>query len=365
MSAASPPELDATTLIERIDREELPRDFVMMAARGFLPLPQEDLVAVLAHLITHADNELAEIARGSLAELPTRVVLSFARNEAANPTQIHSLAHATSEAAVLEAILRNRATADATIDSLSRTVSAHLMEVIVINQERILRHPEILESLLANPEITPDIRRRVLETREEFFEKRERLAAARALVAENEPELDLATDVDDSQIYDLLIKAVEEGDAVTEMGPTPVDVQSDDKKAAVWNRIQHMTVSEKVQCAFKGGRTERMILVRERNRLVCNAVMRNPRMSDTEVEMIAGMRNVEEDVLRQVGTRREWLSKYPIISALCRNPKAPIGVVLPLINRLTLRDLKNLGSDKGVSEVVRTTAKRLLQTRKT
>jgi hypothetical protein len=86
--------------------------------------------------------------------------------------------------------------------------------------------------------------------------------------------------------------------------------------------------------------------------------MRNPRMSQTEVEQIAGMRSIEEEVLRLIGIRRDWSSKYNIAVALVRNPKAPIGVVLPLINRLTLRDLKNLKDDKGVSEVVRVTARK-------
>jgi hypothetical protein len=51
---------------------------------------------------------------------------------------------------------------------------------------------------------------------------------------------------------------------------------------------------------------------------------------------------------------------------LCRNPKAPIGVVLPLINRLTLRDLKFLKDDKGVQQTVREMAKKafLMRTQK-
>ncbi|HEY5610118.1 MAG TPA: hypothetical protein VIL97_02840, partial [Thermoanaerobaculia bacterium] len=311
-----------------------------------------------------ADAELAEIASGSLAELPTRVVLSFAQNERANPTHLDSLAGATRDPSIVEAILRNRATADETISGLATRAPANLLEVIVINQERIIRHPAILDSLLSNPDVTPDVRRRVLETREEFFEKKERIEAQRALLAENEPDLDLAVDADDSVIADLLLKAADEAEDAGEAVALPSDFAGDERKEAAWNRIQRMSMSEKVQCAYKGGKTERAILIRERNRLVCVAVMRNPRMTETEVEIVAGMRNVEEEVLRLVGTRRDWVSKYPVISILCRNPKAPIGVVLPLINRLTLRDLKNLGSDKGVSEVVRAAAKRLYQTRR-
>ena len=82
-------------------------------------------------------------------------------------------------------------------------------------------------------------------------------------------------------------------------------------------------------------------------------------MSELEVESIAGMRNIEEEVLRLIAMKREWISKYNIALTLARNPKCPVGVVLPLINRLTLRDLKGLKDDKGVSETVRGMARKL------
>jgi hypothetical protein len=127
----------------------------------------------------------------------------------------------------------------------------------------------------------------------------------------------------------------------------------------VWTRLQHMSVSEKVRLAFRGDRMIRMLLVRDRNKLICAAVMRNPRMSEQEAEAIAGMRNVDDEVLRILGTRRDWTGKYKIIHTLVRNPKAPVGVVLPFINRLTLRDLKGLKDDKGVQQVVREMARKV------
>jgi hypothetical protein len=120
-----------------------------------------------------------------------------------------------------------------------------------------------------------------------------------------------------------------------------------------------MTVAQKVMLAFRGDKMVRMLLVRDRNKLVCSAVMRNARMTENEAEMIGGMRNVDDEVLRILSTKRDWMAKYPIMLALCKNPKAPIGIVLPLINRLALRDLKFLRDDRGVAEVVRSTAKRI------
>ena len=48
MSSATPQELTAAAVIQRLEAGEYPRDVVITLARGFLPLPQEDLIAVLA-----------------------------------------------------------------------------------------------------------------------------------------------------------------------------------------------------------------------------------------------------------------------------------------------------------------------------
>jgi hypothetical protein len=355
MSSATPLELNAATIIERIESGAYPREILQTIAAGFLPLPQEDLVPVLSYLAVGSDGDIAAAARTSLADMPSRVVIAVAGDDAAPPLHLKYLAHATDDPAVLEALIRNRALPDEVVVQLAGIAEPSLQEVIVINQARILRAPEILEALLSNPILTPEARRRAIETREEFFEKQARMPAA---PPEDDEQPDLT--LPDDAIVDLLEKAEDETQQTQpDVAPPPFDPVNQ----SVFSQILHMTVKEKVQLAFRGGKTERMLLVRDRNKLVCSSAMRNPRMSDTEVEAIAGMRNVDEEVLRIIGTRREWVAKLPIINALVHNPKAPVGVVLTLINRLTLRDLKGLKDDKGVSEVVRQVARKLYNQR--
>ena len=311
---------------------------------------------MLAFLTNSADTEIAAAAKTSLADVPSRSVHAFASNENAPEAHLALLIRATDDAFILEALIRNRAVPDALVAELAAVADAAVQEVIVINQARILRAPEILDALLANANLTADIRRRVMETREEFFDKKARLAAAAepAEVDEDEAMLTLS----DEPIADLLEKAVTESSDA----PPPALMESektDAKKLSIFAQILVMSVSDKVKLAFKGGKTERMILVRDHNKLVCSAVMRNPRMSELEVESIASMRNIEEEVLRIIAMKRDWVSKYNIAVTLARNPKCPVGVVLPLINRLTLRDLKGLKDDKGVSETVRSLARKM------
>jgi hypothetical protein len=327
-------------------------------ARGFLPLAQEDLIAVLAYLAAWSDQDIAKLAHDSLAEVPARSILAFASSEKSAPEHLALLVRASEDPQVLEALIRNRSVADASIVDLAGRADAAVQEIIVINQARIIRAPEILDALLANPQLSAESRRKALENKEEFFDKKARLEK----LAEDE----VAEFLDNNPIEDLLEKAAQEDQANAAAGITPSTLPTmeiEPEKRPIFQRILTMSVGEKVQLAFKGGRTERMILIRERNKLICSAVMRNPRMSETEVESIAGMRNVDDEVLRLLTTRRQWMSKYSIVLSLARNPKCPIGVVVPLINRLTLRDLKGLKDDKGVPEVVRATARKLYQQR--
>jgi hypothetical protein len=352
MSSAPSAELSGDIIIERITSGDYPREAVETFARGFLPLPQDDLIVVLAYLTRSPDAEIAAAARSSLADVPSRSIQTFAANENLSPAHLSMLLRASEDPFVLEALIRNRAVPDELIVELAAVADAAVQEVVAINQARIIRTPEILDALLANPQLTPDVRRRALETREEFFDKKARIAAlqpAEVEVGEDEAMLSLSNE----PIADLLEKAAQEPENDS---PPPSLMESeklDEKKLSIFSQILLMSVSEKVQAAFKGGKTERMILIRDHNRLVCGAVMRNPRMTEAEVESIAGMRNIAEEVLRLITLKREWISKYNIVATLARNPKCPVGVVLPLINRLTLRDLKGLKDDKGVSETVR------------
>ena len=358
MSSATPADLNATAVINNINAGAYPREVVLNVARGFLPLPQEDLIAVLAFLTESEDQEIRTLSRDSLAEIPGRIVHAFASNENANAEHLALLTHASVDPVTLEALIRNRAVRDAAIIDLAKRADPNVQEIIVINQARILRAPEILDALLGNPKLGAEAKRRALETREEFFEKKARLEELRKILPDETIEDSGPMDA----IADLLEQAVDEDKKPQPETPQPTDLDVDEGKGrSVWAVIMKMTVSEKVKLAFSGGKTARMVLVRERSRLVSSAAIRNPRMTENEVEAIAGMRNVEEEVLRIIGMRRDWTSKYPIAIALVKNPKAPVGVVLPLINRLTLRDLKGLKDDKGVSEAVRVNARKLYQ----
>ena len=126
-------------------------------------------------------------------------------------------------------------------------------------------------------------------------------------------------------------------------------------------KIDAMTVAEKINAALMGSQEERTILVRDANKVVARAVLQSPKLSDQEVENIATMKNVSEEVLRLVGLNRKFIRSYPVARNLINNPRTPIDTGLPLIHRMNDRDLKELSRNKNVAEVIRSMATKLVK----
>jgi hypothetical protein len=142
----------------------------------------------------------------------------------------------------------------------------------------------------------------------------------------------------------------------TAAGPEIADEEDDEKSAM--QRLSEMSVPQKMSRATKGTREERSILIRDPNKLISVAVLSSPKLTDSEVESIAKMSSVSDEILRIISTNRNWMKSYVVVAALARNPKTPLAVSMNLLNRLTEKDLRTLSTNRNVPEVLRTTARR-------
>jgi hypothetical protein len=118
-----------------------------------------------------------------------------------------------------------------------------------------------------------------------------------------------------------------------------------------------------MKLAMKGDREARGILVRDSNKVVCSAVVKNPRITEQEVENIASMRTVADEVLRIIAMNRTWVRSYTIIHNLARNPRTPVPTAMNILPRIRSKDLLALTQNRNVSEAVRRQAYRLGKTR--
>jgi hypothetical protein len=308
---------------------------------------------------------------------------------------------------ILEQIIFNRSTPDLALAKLAAsTRDKQVLEAISVKQQSLIHTPEIIDAILSNPQRSPEAERRAKEIRQEFFEKSfgvqmiaeaERAQADARAHAHKETESIFIEGLDDlvrlglieegiaEEVYAPIIKEYEEeiggdfeatemhrhddeydlesiiGQIINEENNASEISQSQmvaDRKA-MFQQIAIMSVKERVMLAIKGTREARMILVRDPNRVVACAVLRNPRITENEVEGISAIRTVPEDVLRQIGQNRAYTKSYTVIHNLVRNPRTPVALSLNFLNRIQTRDLRVLGSNKNVPDVIRTMASRM------
>ncbi|HEY6147586.1 MAG TPA: hypothetical protein VIZ69_07800, partial [Thermoanaerobaculia bacterium] len=257
-------------------------------------------------------------------------------------------------------VIRHRDVSDGTLDRLARTVSGAPQEALIINQVRLLRTPALIDALFLNPTLTPDGRRRLLEVREEFFEKEERRRETERTQEEDAVDPEIAQEVAEAL-------AAAEAEEVRIKGrrkqPNP-DLEKSLTTGAAYKRISTMTVSQKIKLAYSGGKEERRILMGDANKLIGAAVLKSRGLTVNEVESYCSMRHLDEDIFRKIAESREWMRRPAIVLALVKNPKVNISVTLPLIKRLNERDLKQIMRDTNLPEGIRIAARKLFTARR-
>ncbi len=376
-----------------------PQQARMAAARGLLPVPQDVMLELLVALRSDADADIARAAEETLTTQEPASLLGAASAVETAPAVLSYIAARPGLAReVQESLALNASTPDEAVAALARvTAEGAVLELVSVNQQRLIRAPGIINAVLANPARTPDAERRVRETRREFFEKErgarqvademrargmgaaaEFIESAETFAAEDGLSLDDAwliaqhievsdEDIDDSwlpseRLEELLDASFEQRQAAAERlvaemsaeggGPAP-------ERIALIRRIMLMKVKDRIKLGMKGDREARSILIRDPNKVVATAVINNPRITDQEVEAIAAMRMVSDEVLRMISMNRNWARQYPIIHNLARNPRTPLPTSIGILPRLYTKDLKTLGQNRNVSDAVRRQALRL------
>ena len=134
---------------------------------------------------------------------------------------------------------------------------------------------------------------------------------------------------------------------------------SEQKKLTVMQRVAKLNVGKRIQLGFVGSKEERALLIRDTARLVQNAVLSSPKLTDAEAESFAGSKNLQENVFREIARQRRFLKLYPVVRNLVNNPRCPLDVSLTLVKTLQVYDLKSLRHNKNVPDTIRKVAAKL------
>ena len=137
--------------------------------------------------------------------------------------------------------------------------------------------------------------------------------------------------------------------------------EAEEARVSTVQKIAGLSVAARMNLAMKGSREERAVLIRDPNKIVGVAVLSSPKLTETEVESIAKMTSVSDELLRIIANTRAWMKNYAVMAALTKNPKTPVAVSMNMLARLNDHDLKTLSTDRNVPEILRITAQKKLK----
>jgi hypothetical protein len=344
-------------LVEQFKKGGVAKELRLMAAQGALPLGPVDLLDLLQHLLGDSDAEIREQAQQTMASVPKEELLPIGKDRSTPPGILAWILGNRVESDVLEGVLQNTSTSDEAIESHAPTLHMELAELVVINQVRLLRRTSLLEALERNPNLNNDQKRRLRELRETFkigAQDQEQPApppkpapAPEPVAAAPEPEPEPEPP---PMTPEQLVEAA--------LAP---EERQEPEKVSMAKAMATMNTKDKLIKALKGDRQWRALLIRDPNRLISAAVLGSPNVTDAEIEGFAGMKNVSDQVLRTIGSNRDWTKKYNVISSLVKNPRTPLAISLGMVSRLNPKDLKSIAVDKNVPEPIRKQAQKFVK----
>jgi hypothetical protein len=154
--------------------------------------------------------------------------------------------------------------------------------------------------------------------------------------------------------------------AGTEAPADPDQPEEEDEEAfrSKYQLSQTMGVGEKIKAALTGDKEWRSLLVKDSNKLVSGAVVKNPRITEPEILAICKSVIQNDEIIRVICQNKDWVKNYEIRKALVLNHKTPLAVSLRYMSFLTEKDLAALAKSKNVSSVISNQARRLLANKK-
>ena len=323
--------LRVSPAVARVVGKEAPRDIRVMASRGELPLSGKDLLTALFFLIHGGDAEIRGFALQTLRDLPPTVLASAMRDRDLHPSLLDLAARLRLEdMAVMEPLLTNPNVGEETLAWVGGRGRGDVLSLLACNDLRVRDAPRIRQAILDNPHAD-----RALKLRLGWQEP----------VAE--------TPAEDSAATEAARDSADDGEAEAQTAEAEGNLSK-------YQLALDMPVAEKIKMAMTGDKEWRTIFLKDANKLVSSAGLKNPRITEGEVLALAKNKSTGDELIRLITLNREWIKNYEIKRALVYHPRTPLPKALRYMNTLGEKEIKAIAKSRGISQVLVNNARRML-----
>ncbi|HLJ87883.1 MAG TPA: hypothetical protein VKZ53_13745 [Candidatus Angelobacter sp.] len=360
-------------IFDLIKKNAVPVEILRSAAKGALSVPPAEMLEILVYLT--GNTVFGRQAEMSLAGWDVTSAASVLSGDSASHEVLNYFwAPENRRPALLSVLVENPRIPMAALLELARSASREVV-ALMLASPRVRENRPVLQALLGNPRLAPA---ELQQIHVELGGGEQLSAGTVAPVVADDAEAEAAHELwqrehaeeitaEAGKQFELTI-APEESETVPVVAPSGAGlaakalaqpVEEEKERLTILQRITKMNAAERVKAAFIGTKEERALLIRDGSRVVQNAVLASPKVSDAEVEGFASAKNVAENVLREIARKRRFLKNYSIVRNLVNNPKCPLDISLTLMKNLLVGELKTLRTNKNVPDTVRQVAAKL------
>jgi hypothetical protein len=297
-----------------------------------------NLVTVL-FVFYHGDNEeLKAEALSTFQSLPAQILLAALGQPELHPAIIDLIVRLRyHDFVVMKAVLGHRMTGIKSLMFLAQHSSDDVLDMLSHNDESIRKTDALRITIINNPHAD-----KMMKLRLGWVEP----------VTKPEPEVEIeetASDQDQKEADedDLFDEEELEGEALSK-----------------YQELQEMSVAEKIKMALTGDKEWRTLLIRESNKQVNTAVLKNPRITEVEVLSVAKNRSSSDELIRIIMLNKDWVKIYDLKKALVSHPRTPLQSAMRYMTFLSEKDIKELARSRNVTQAIVNNARRMLLTKK-
>ena len=358
-------------LIEMMKQSAVPAGVMRSAARGALAVPPEEMLEILVYLSAHSIfGEQARLTLASFDEAGSAAALGDPKTP--HDVLNYFLVPKNRRPKLLVPLFNNPSVSEDILAAVAESATRETVEIL-LGSERVMGSKKILKKLAENASLAPDeharISERLTQLGVDVAGELGTITDVAVLEWLKEHYAELQAEEREAKPFALMGGLDELGGdeakplTAQELAAAKGKSKEEDERISILQKLSRMSVADRIKTAMMGTREERSILIRDGSKLVSSAVLASPKVTDQEVETFANMKNVRENVLRDIARSHKFMKNYAVLKNLSSNPRTPLDLSLGLIKNLTIPDLKLLGTNKNVPDTLRKTALKLFQTR--
>ena len=328
--------LHVSTEVAQLLSPETPHSVKMKAARGGLQLSIVDQVHAQLLLYSQGDEELRHAAMEALKSSSNNALRPVLEDRDQHPKVLDFLAKVRIEDLGTLILMRtNTAVDDATWKYVFRNCNYEVLDYFCDDKLTRSFSRDVCAAILDNPQASTQMKALVADAGEPLPQDSEATSDVEKLTdGEELDEEDFSDDFEET------------------------------KNITKQQMVLELDISEKIKYAMTGDKEWRTILIKDSNKLVSGAVLKNPRITEGEVLFQAQNRSASEEIIRLILLEREWMKNYAIRLALVTHPRTPVARALRLLTTLQEKDIRVLAKSRNVASAISNGCRRMLAAKK-